>query len=149
MAKHYDQGSLKNFHLHFMSLVMIQISESSQALGKKIEKFIQIILTSHSWKLSKVSFLPKFNTQNNVYRKLWNLNLFCNLFALNPWERRIKSYEKYIKLSGRLGQVKSFLISYSSELFGNSFFKVTLKIVIRFPPWHLRIVDMLQLKRLH
>ena len=48
MAKYYDQGSLKNIHLHFMSLVMIQISESSHALGKKIEKFIQIILTSHS-----------------------------------------------------------------------------------------------------
>ena len=45
--KYYGQDYLKNFHLHFRSLVMIQISKRSPILDKK-EKFIAKTHTNQS-----------------------------------------------------------------------------------------------------
>ena len=56
--KYFVADCLKNFRLHFMSLIMNQSPEKSPIFAK-LRKVSQKIPTDHRWKLSKISFAMK------------------------------------------------------------------------------------------
>ena len=60
---------------------MIQISDNN-AILTHVRKIIEKASMNRSWKVCNVSFWPKSNMPNDTFKKLLNLETFCNSSVL-------------------------------------------------------------------
>ena len=73
---------MKNFHLYFTALIMIEFSGYNFILAKH-RKLYKKTSIDCSGKLLVISFWPKTNMQNNAYRKMLNLKISRNSICLH------------------------------------------------------------------